>query len=124
MDSSGSGDTLTSRGPAWTWGSLGVCWAAAAGSCEEEKPRKECSHLLRQGCLLLSNIQNPLFLNFERLGRQEAVTFLCKPCALSLALLSLLPCHAGDVFSSCILYTSVSFDLPVCLLKICMFKEE
>lgn len=36
------------RGPAWTWESSGKCWAAAVGSREEEKLRKECNSLLRQ----------------------------------------------------------------------------
>lgn len=124
MDSSASEGTLTSWGPVWTWGCPGMCWLTTVGTCEEI-PREECSRFLREGRLLLSNTQNPFSLNFERLGQQEAVAFVYEPHALSLMLLlSVLPCHAGDAFSSCILCLSVPFDLAVCLLEVCMFTQE
>lgn len=71
----------------------------------------------------LSSIPNQFFLNLERPGWREAMTFLCKPfpwhfCfAFYLVMLVMF-------FSSCILCISFSFDLPVYLLKICKFTEE
>lgn len=50
--------------------------------------------------------------------------FFCKLCTLSLALLlSLLPCHAGDVFSSCIHCISVSFDLSFCNFNMHVYRR-
>lgn len=48
----------------------------------------------------------------------------CKLCTLSLELLlSLLPCHARDVFPSCIHCISVSFDLSFCCLNMHIYRR-